>query len=102
MRVRGFLAGYLGLIALSALVSPKGSSRFASLTDDATGFIGRLLSSNVPALPDYAGSSSSGGPSTGLTRTAKGPNPDAPRGGSSTILPVQHQLERAGFNKPLP
>ena len=43
-----------------------------------------------------------GGPSTGLTGTARSNNPDAPIGGSSTRLSSANQLPTAGFNKPLP
>ena len=43
-----------------------------------------------------------GGPSTGLTGTAKSNNPDAGIGQSSTRLPQGTQLPTTGFNKPLP
>ncbi len=48
----------------------------------------------APSLP--------GGPSTGLTRTGRSPNPDAGIGLSSTKLPTQFQLPVSGYNKPLP
>jgi hypothetical protein len=43
-----------------------------------------------------------GGPSTGLTGTAKSPNPDAGIGKSSTTMSKNFQLPTTGFNKPLP
>jgi hypothetical protein len=43
-----------------------------------------------------------GGPSTGLTGTARSNNPDAGIGSSSTRLPSSTQLPTPGFNKPLP
>lgn len=84
MRLRGFLTGYLALIAFSAVVTKGGSDRFAALTDDATGFVGRVLSADIPAIPDYA-HGGGGGPTA-----------------QQAVAPKAFQLKRPGFQKPLP
>ncbi len=91
MRVRGFLTGYLLLVALSALVGEGGSKRASGLLGTLTSLVERALSPAVAAIPDYSAGGTSaaagGGSGSTLTGTAKGPNPDAPLGKSSTILP---------------
>jgi hypothetical protein len=100
-RLRGFLAGYLGLVALSALVAERGSKQAAGLLGTLSSIIERALSPGVPAIPDYAtgGTLPDGGT---LTGTAAGPNPDAPLGKSSTILPGTRPTAAVGGGTPRP
>lgn len=65
MRLRGILAGYLGLVALSALLSDQGSARASGLLGWLSSAIERALSPGVPAIPDYAGGAGAAGAAGG-------------------------------------
>jgi len=60
VRVRGFLVGYLGLVALSVAVSPGGSTKTSGLFGWASTVIDRALSPDVPAIPDRSASTGGG------------------------------------------
>ena len=50
--VRGMAAGFLGLIALQAVGTRGGSGRVAEAFSDVAGLIERVMSPEVPAIPD--------------------------------------------------
>jgi hypothetical protein len=54
-RLRGFLTGYLALVALSALVTESGSKKASGLLGTLSSIIERALSPGVPAIPNYRG-----------------------------------------------
>jgi hypothetical protein len=67
-RLRGFLAGYLGLIALSALVTEQGSKQASGLVGWLSSILKRALSPGVAAIPDYSAGAAGGGGGGGATR----------------------------------
>ena len=92
-RVRGFLAGYLGLVALSAVLSEGGSQRASGLLGTLGTLVERALSPGVAGIRDFR-RGGSGGKADKPSGT--GPNPDAPPGGSSTVLGTRPTLDLSG------
>lgn len=76
MRVRGFLAGYLGLVALSALVGEQGSKRASGLVGTLSSIIQRALSPGVAAIPDYSAAGGAGGATPTAAAGAPGTRPN--------------------------
>ena len=60
--LRGVVTAWLGLIALHAVATTKGSSsRVAQLAADVAGVVDRVLDPSVPAIPDLRAGESWGG-----------------------------------------
>jgi hypothetical protein len=94
-RVRGFLTGYLALVALSVLVREGPSKRIAGkggLLDWISSAINRALSPGVAAIPDYAhgakGSSGGAKPTGGTAQQ--------PRAGAMAAAGVQQSAAMLG------
>lgn len=75
--LRGAMSAALGLIALQAVSSKKGSGRISGLLTDVNGLVLRVLDPTVPAIPDRR-QPRSGQPATGSAPAATAPTPRLP------------------------
>lgn len=77
--MRGLFAGALALIALEVAVStPAAAGRVGGLLGGAAALVRHLLDPTVPLIPDHSGDGPTGEPSSYVSPTAAGLDPNGP------------------------